>query len=105
VFKQHDYDMSIIQHVEPRDIAQFGNPAYYFGYDNATVRQLLAEADQGTAEQQVTDMKAVARQIADDAAADWLFLFPYLAVADSNLSGVPKNTVTESFDVTSIARS
>jgi peptide/nickel transport system substrate-binding protein len=49
-------------------------------------------------------MKAVAKQIAEDAAADWLFLFPYLAVADTNLSGVPKNAITESFDVTSITR-
>ncbi|HEX6355720.1 ABC transporter substrate-binding protein [Actinophytocola sp.] len=105
VFKQHDYDMSIIQHVEPRDIAQFGNATYYFGYNNPKVQQLLAEADQGTAEQQNTDMKAAARQIADDAAADWLFLFPYLAVTDANLSGVPKNAITESFDVTSITRS
>jgi peptide/nickel transport system substrate-binding protein len=105
VFKQHDYDMSIIQHVEPRDIAQFGNPGYYFGYDSAKVQQLLTSADQGTAEQQNTDMKAAARQIAEDAAADWLFLFPYLAVADANLSGVPESTITESFDVTSIARS
>jgi peptide/nickel transport system substrate-binding protein len=105
VFKQHDYDMSIIQHVEPRDIAQFGNPGYYFGYNSAKVQQLLTTADQGTAEQQNTDMKAAAKQIAEDAAADWLFLFPYLAVADTNLSGVPKNTITESFDVTSITRS
>jgi len=104
VFKQHDYDMSIIQHVEPRDIAQFGNPGYYFGYNSPKVQQLLAEADQGTAEQQNTDMKAAAKQIAEDAAADWLFLFPYLAVADSDLTGVPKNAITESFDVTSIAR-
>lgn len=105
VFKQHDYDMSIIQHVEPRDIAQFGNPAYYFGYNSAKVQQLLTSADQGTVEQQNTDMKAAAKQIAEDAAADWLFLFPYLAVADSNLSGVPKNVITESFDITSVTRS
>jgi peptide/nickel transport system substrate-binding protein len=105
VFKQHDYDMSIIQHVEPRDIAQFANPTYYFGYNSPKVQQLLAEADQGSAEQQNTDMKAAARQIAEDAAADFLFLFPYLAVADANLSGVPKNAITESFDITSITRS
>jgi peptide/nickel transport system substrate-binding protein len=105
VFNQHDYDMSIIQHVEPRDIAQFGNPSYYFGYNNQNVQQLLTQADQGSAEQQISDMKAAAKQIAEDAAADWLFLFPYLAVADADLSGVPQNAITESFDVTSVSRS
>jgi peptide/nickel transport system substrate-binding protein len=105
VLTNHDYDMSIIQHVEPRDIAHFGNPDYYFGYDSEKVQSLLTSADSGAPGEQVPDMQAAARQIAEDAAADWLFLFPFLAVADADLSGVPQNAVEESFDVTGITRS
>ena len=105
VLKKHDYDMSIIQHVEPRDISHFAEPDYYFGYDSKKVQNLETEADSGPASEEVPDMKAAARQIAEDAAADWLFLFPYLAVADANLSGVPQNAIKESFDVTGIKRS
>jgi peptide/nickel transport system substrate-binding protein len=105
VLTNHDYDMSIIQHVEPRDISHFANPDYYFGYDSERVRSLMASADSGPPSEQVPGMKAAARQIAEDAAADWLFLFPFLAVADADLSGVPQDAVKESFDVTGITRS
>ena len=87
VFKNADYDMSIVAHVEPRDIATFGDPTYYWRYDNKQVAALLAQADSGPADQQVADMKQVARTIATDAAADWLFLLPNLMVADKSVTG------------------
>jgi peptide/nickel transport system substrate-binding protein len=105
VLTKHDYDMSIIQHNEPRDISHFGNPDYYFGYDSAKVRELMTKADSGPPDEQVPAMQDAARQLAEDAAADWLFLFPYIAVADADLSGVPQAAVEESFDVTGITRS
>lgn len=105
VFTKHDYDMSIISHVEPRDIAIFGDPDYYFGYDSTEMQDLLASADAaGTPEQQVADLKKAARTLADDAAADWLFLIPYLVVADVDVEGLPENGISESFDVTAVSR-
>ncbi|MBL3950344.1 ABC transporter substrate-binding protein, partial [Bacteroides thetaiotaomicron] len=42
VLKGKDYDMSIVAHVEPRDIPTlFGNPDYYLGFDDEQVQQLL----------------------------------------------------------------
>src|SRR5262249_188791 len=82
VFKQADYGMSIINPVEPRDIAAvFGDPQYYLRYNNANVQDLFAKADAGTQEEQVANMKEAAKLIAEDAAADFLFLFPNLEVA------------------------
>lgn len=102
VFTDHDFDMSIVQHVEARDITTFGDPAYYWGYRNPRVRQLLAQADTGTGQQQVDDMKQVARTITADAAADWLFLFPNIVVAKKKLTGLARNQVSESFDLTGL---
>lgn len=103
VFTDHDYDMSIIQHVEPRDIVTFADPDYYWGYDNPKVQRLVEQADSGTPQQQVQDMKEVARTITEDAAADWLYLYPNVHVFDAGLTGVPRNQVSESFDVTDLA--
>ena len=103
VFTDHDYDLSIIQHVEARDITTFGKPKYYWGYDSKRVQQLLADADSGTPEQQVADMKQVARQLNTDAAADWLFLFPNVIVAKAKVGGFVQNQVSESFDLTGLA--
>jgi peptide/nickel transport system substrate-binding protein len=103
VFTNHSYDMSIIQHVEPRDIVTFADPAYYWGYDSPKVQRLVAEADSGTQGQQVADMKKVARTLTADAAADWLYLYPNVHVFASDLNGVPQNQVSESFDVTDLS--
>ncbi|MGH3587983.1 MAG: ABC transporter substrate-binding protein, partial [Pseudonocardia sp.] len=51
VFTGADYDLSIVSHVEPRDIRTFGNPEYYWRYDNPQVQRLLAESEQGGPEQ------------------------------------------------------
>jgi peptide/nickel transport system substrate-binding protein len=105
VFTDHDYDMSIIQHVEARDIHTFGDPEYYWGYDSPAVRNLLAKADSGTTEEQVDSMRAVAKTLSDDAAADWLFLFPNVIAAKSEVTGFVRNQVSESFDLTGLRRS
>ena len=106
VFKDADYDMSIISHVEPRDIgAIFGDPKYYTRYDNKDVQQALAAADEAPESQQVELMKKAARTVSEDAAGDFLFLLPNLIVAEKGITGLPKNAISESFDLTSLKRS
>lgn len=105
VFKNADYDLSIISHVEPRDLGAVFNAKYYTRYDDPELRRLLASADAGDEQTQVADMKKAARRLSEQAAADWLFLLPNLVVADKNLTGLPTNAITESFDLTRLARS
>jgi peptide/nickel transport system substrate-binding protein len=100
VFTKHDYDMSIISHVEARDIATYGDKTYYWGYNNPAVQKLLAAGDAGTPEEQITDYRTVAKTLSDDAVSDWLFVLPNLSVVAKGLSGIPKNGLSESFDVT-----
>ncbi|MFD1535633.1 ABC transporter substrate-binding protein [Nonomuraea guangzhouensis] len=104
VFKQGDYDMSIINHVEPRDMGIFADKSYYFRYDNPEYGKLLAAADEGTEQQQVDDLKQAAKLLSDDAAADWLFGFPNLIVAKKGVTGLPKNGIAEAFDFTALAK-
>jgi peptide/nickel transport system substrate-binding protein len=104
VFREADYDLSIVAHVEPRDIRTFGDPKYYWRYDNPEVQRLLADSETGSQEQQVTDLQQVGRLIADDAAADWLFLLPNLIVADTDVKGLPQNRIGEALDLTALSR-
>ena len=106
VFKDADYDMSIISHVEPRDIgAIFGDPKYYTRYDSKDVQQALAAADEAPEDQQVELMKKAARTVSEDAAGDFLFLLPNLIVTEKGITGLPKNAISESFDLTGLKRS
>ncbi|MBT2534831.1 ABC transporter substrate-binding protein [Arthrobacter sp. ISL-69] len=100
VFTKHDYQMSVILAVEPRDIlATFNNPNYYIGYDNTEIAPIAAAADQGTSEEWVQGMKEVTKKTAEDVASIPLFLFPNVVVADSELKGIAANAVTESLEL------
>ncbi|MDQ1073913.1 MULTISPECIES: ABC transporter substrate-binding protein [Microbacterium] len=94
VYTNHDYDLSFVRHVEARDFGNWADPTYYFGFDNAEVQRLYAEALASTDDQQSSDLLAEAAQIVDDQdAADWLFLSaPRTAVA-TNVSNFPKNSL------------
>lgn len=104
VFARHDYQMSVIQHSEPHDIVTFANPKFYWGYDNPEVTRLVAEADAADEAGYVERMREVARTVTDDAAADWLFLFPLLVVADSDLTGLPRNATSLALDLAPVRR-
>jgi peptide/nickel transport system substrate-binding protein len=105
VFKNADYDMSIIAHVEPRDLGAVFKPTYYTRYDDPTLQEDLAAADAGDEATQIASMKKAARRISEQAAGDWLFLLPNLMVADKNVTGLPQNAITENFDLSRLARS
>ena len=104
VFKQHDYDMSIVSHVEPRDMAIFADPDYYFGYDNAEYADLLEQASAADEERGVELRREAAALLAEDAAADWLFVLPNLIVAEKDVRGLPQNRISESLDLTGVGR-
>ena len=100
VMTDQDFDMSIVAHVEPRDLPSlFATPAYYTSYNNPQVQQLVAEADAGSQQDQVSKMKEAAKIISQDAAADFLFLLPNLIVAKDGIQGLPKNAIGESLRI------
>lgn len=104
VFTKADYDISIVAHVEPRDIVSFADPKYYFRYHDPRFTGLVDAADRGTPAQQTTDLRAAAGLLADDAAADWLFLLPNLVVTTAQVEGVPQNATTLSFDLSTVRK-
>ncbi len=105
VFKGGDFDMSIVAHVEPRDLkAVFGNPEYYTHYGTPEIQALFKAADEGSADDQVTNLKKAARLIAEDAAGDVLFLLPNLMVADKGITGLPKNGIAVAFALSKLAK-
>ncbi|MCC2593092.1 ABC transporter substrate-binding protein [Tessaracoccus sp. OS52] len=106
VFTNKDYDMTIVAHVEPRDIGQFANPDYYWAYDNPAFAEALEEADSAPTEEAYVDgMREAARLLTEDAAADWLFLLPNIVVTTKEVSGIPVNAASLSIDLTAVATS
>ena len=105
VFTNKDFDMSIVAHVEPRDMANvFGNADYYTTYGTDAIKEIFAAADTGTQDEQVAKLKEAGALLSEDAAADFLFLLPNLMVADPDITGLPTNAIKPSFKLSDLAR-
>ncbi|MBK8459680.1 MAG: ABC transporter substrate-binding protein [Micropruina sp.] len=103
VYTKSDYDLTIVAHVEPRDIGKFADKSYYWHYDNPTFVAQIAAADRASEAESVTLTQAAARTLAEDAAAVWLFCLPNLQVSRVGITGIGLNATTLSFDLTTIA--
>lgn len=103
VFTAGKFDLTIIGHVEPRDLYQYGNTSYYWHYDNPQVQQLLAQADaQPDATKRNQLYQQVERQITTDAVNVWLFDLPSLAVTRSDIVGYQKNRLMSGIDMSGV---
>ncbi|MDZ7708001.1 MAG: ABC transporter substrate-binding protein [Trueperaceae bacterium] len=105
IFLGADYDMTIIGHSEPRDIDVYADPEYYFQYENPRVATLVTEAESAsTREAEIAAYREIARIIADDAVAVWVFSPPYLVAAREDVHGFWTDQPTPAIDMTEVHR-
>lgn len=92
-----DFDLTIVNHVEERDIGNYANPAYYWHYSNADVAQWLAQADAAQDQKARQDLYAkIQRQLADDCVNGWAVSPTGLGVIRASLQGYPSSSVAPS---------
>ena len=89
---QGDFDLTLINHVEPLDYAIYTDPGYYFGYDSAAFRALVARHSASTHARERQRLFAdLQRHLAADAANAWLFAPQISTVARKGLQGLWMN--------------
>ena len=72
---------------------------------NEAVTALIDEAEQASTEDEQTEkLRAANEQIAADAASAWLYLYPQIVVARSNVSGYGVNGLNSQFVVSGISK-
>lgn len=90
VYKNKQYDLSMVDHNESHDFGQWADPTYYYGYDNKQVQDLYAKAMLCANEHDSAKLLAkAARIISKDAPADWLFNYRVVTAKVKNLEGMP----------------
>ncbi|GAA1892295.1 ABC transporter substrate-binding protein [Asanoa iriomotensis] len=98
VYQNKDFTATLQEHVNDRDVVWYGDPSFYWGYDNPQVTDWIKQAEQASSEADQTELlKKADRQIAEDAASDWLYLYPQIVVASTKLSGYPVNGLNSQF--------
>lgn len=98
VFRALDFQVTLQEHVNDRDLVFYGNPNFYWGYNNPAVIKLVAESEavDGT-RLQAQLLRRVNRIVVKEAASDWLYLYPQIVVAASGVSGYPVNGLNSQF--------
>ncbi|MCR2799277.1 MULTISPECIES: ABC transporter substrate-binding protein [unclassified Microbacterium] len=105
VYTDKNFEATLQGHVNDRDINFYGNPDFYWGYDNADVQTWLAQSEAASTVEEQTELIAKAnQQISDDAASVWLYLNPQLRIAAEGVSGVPENGLNSLFYVYDITK-
>ncbi|TPW31268.1 ABC transporter substrate-binding protein [Pararhizobium mangrovi] len=103
VFKDKDYDLTIVSHTEPMDIGIYARDDYYFNYHSDRFKKIMAELDRTTDPEKRTELlKQAQKRIAEDYVNAFLFELPKLGVAKKNLMGLWKNSPTPANDLTEV---
>lgn len=86
------FDMTLINHVEPLDYRIYADPGYYFGYDSPAYRALVQRhAAAATARERQLLWAELQRHLAQDAANAWIFTPEVGNVVRKGLRGVWMN--------------
>ena len=92
VYRQRDYDMTIVAHVEPLDINIYARDGYYFGYASEAVKDAVARTKSAKTEaERFTAYRDAQRRITADFANVYLFMLPKITVSRAGLKGMWSN--------------
>jgi peptide/nickel transport system substrate-binding protein len=91
VYKDKNYDLTMISHVEPLDIGIYAKPGYYFNYDNADFNAIIARLSSAPdIESYKKALVEAQHKLADDCVNVFLFQLPNVVIADAHLTGLWK---------------
>ena len=104
VWREADYDLTIIGHAEAWDIANYANPKYYFRYDSPEFQKLFQESEVTLDDRARRELYVkMQRKLVEDAPAVWLYMHPRLVVAKKGVAGLWKDLPVPSADLSEVA--
>ncbi|MFQ5520222.1 MAG: ABC transporter substrate-binding protein [Candidatus Methylomirabilia bacterium] len=100
VYRNADYDMTIIGHAEAWDAGNYANPKYYFRYDSPRFQAVYHESSATLDEDKRRELYAQLQKImVEEAPVVWLFVHPRLVAAKNEVRGIWKHLPTPSIDL------
>jgi len=104
VWREEDYDLTIIGHAEAWDIANYANPKYYYRYDSKPFQALFQKSEITLDDKARRDLYVqMQRLLVEDAPAVWLFMHPRLAVTRKGVQGVWKDLPLPASDLSEVS--
>lgn len=103
-FRNRNFDLTLIDHVEPLDYMNYADPNYYWGYDSKAFRDLAARHGAAVNPKERTKLFGdLQRLIAQDAVNVFLFNRGQMAVARKGLHGLWSSSPIFANDMASVS--
>ncbi|MCJ7494064.1 MAG: ABC transporter substrate-binding protein [Deltaproteobacteria bacterium] len=103
IFKNAEYDLTVIGHAEPFDIEIYARPNYYFRYHNPNFQELIKKAEEEMSEPARKKIYEEAqRMLADDFVNAYLFVYPALPAMKKEVMNWWKDYPTIAADATEV---
>ncbi len=102
VFRDADYQATVIGHVEANDIGIYADPTYYFRYDSPQFRATFEKYRGGPPAQAARAMRDLQQRLSDDAVNDWVMEFPTIVALNKGVQGWTVGSPAVSLDVTRV---
>lgn len=103
VFRNFDYDMTIVAHTEALDVGIYARERYYFNYESQRYRQLHEELTRTVDQARRNEIYGqLQRILAEDAVNGFLFMLPKIMVHRAGLVGMWRDAPFQANDVTEV---
>ncbi|PJI43531.1 ABC transporter substrate-binding protein [Ferrovibrio sp.] len=103
-FKNKNFDLTVISHVEPNDFVKYADPDYYFQYDSKKAQELIAKINSTLDKAERTKaLQDLQHLLADDAVNVYLYNLPRLGVYKPGLTGFWVNAPIFVNDLTAVS--
>ena len=104
VWKDADYDLTIIGHAEAWDVGNYANPKYYFRYDSPEFQKLFHESEVSVDDKARRELYVkIQKKLVEDAPVVWLYIHPRIVVTKKGLQGLWKDLPAPVFDLSEVA--
>lgn len=102
VYRDRDYDMTIIAHVEFMDILNYARPDYYWGYEDKDFQELAEKIEKEVSRDMYRIyLEQAQRKIGEEVPNLFLFELPRLSVRKKGITGTPVNDPVFAVEVAS----
>ena len=99
-----NFDLTIVNHVEPLDFMQYTNKDYYWGYDSKTFDDVVkAYGSANDPTERAALWRVIQRQLAEDAVNAWIFNPSTVLVAKKALQGLWTNSPIFANDIAAVS--
>jgi len=103
VFRNSDFDATIIAHTEPRDLEIYARDKYYFNYNNPAYKALFLKYQETTdPTAQLAVLGDLQRKLSEDEPVVFLFSLAKVGVWNAKLQGLWANSPVPANDVTAV---